>query len=238
MKIKSLKIGYKTELLSISTLELEAGNLYALVGGNGRGKTTLLHTLMGNISPLSGEIEVEGNKLVRLNTAEKARTFGFVQSRFEGIAYMRAWEYVALGRHPHTNAFGRLSEKDITLVNTSLEMMQIRHLAQKFTTEMSDGERQMLAIAKVLAQETQYIFLDEPTAFLDYSNKKKVLELLQKIAREHHKHILYSSHDLEMVLHYSNGMIFVPSRSNDVQFVSTPDSSLKKIIYACFESND
>jgi iron complex transport system ATP-binding protein len=219
MKINQLQIGYTTTLLEISSMELVPGKVYGLVGGNGRGKTTLLQTLIGNIPPISGTLRIKENNICTFTAIEKAKTFGFVKSRFDGVSYMRAKEYVALGRTPHTNAFGRLTPKDEELVLSSLAKMGVSHLADKFTTELSDGERQMLAIAKVLAQETDYIFLDEPTAFLDYSNKKKVLELLVKIAKEENKAVLFSSHDLEMVLHYSDEVICVPKRSNQLEVV-------------------
>lgn len=217
MKIRQLHIGYTTTLLEIDSLELIPGKTYALVGGNGRGKTTLLQTLIGNLPPLSGSIEVNGKTSTSLSANEKAKSFGFVKSRFDGVAYMRAKEYVALGRTPHTNSFGRLMAQDEEIISSSMAKMHVAHLANKFTTEMSDGERQMLAIAKVLAQETKYIFLDEPTAFLDYSNKKKVLELLVNLAQRENKAILFSSHDLEMVLQFADEIICVCKDNNKIE---------------------
>ncbi len=235
MKIENLHIGYTKTLLEINSLELITGQVYALVGANGRGKTTLLQTLIGNIPALSGEIYIRNKKLNELSPTEKAKTFGFVKSRFDGVAYMRAHEYVALGRSPYTNAFGRLSASDNEIVDECLKLMEVAHLSKKFTTELSDGERQMLAIAKVLAQETDYIFLDEPTAFLDYSNKKKVLELLVKIAKEQKKCVLFSSHDLEMVLEFTDGIIYVPKSLIELGFSHKKDMPLSVLISTAFE---
>ncbi len=235
MKIENLQIGYTNPLLSLSNLQLEKGKVYALVGANGRGKTTLLKTLIGQISPLSGDVRIDERSISELTSADKSKHFGFVQSRFPGVPFMKAKEYVALGRTPYTNAFGRLRDKDFSIVEESLQIMQIEHLAERFTEELSDGERQLLAITKVLAQETAYIFLDEPTAFLDYANKKKILELLTKIALEQNKCILFSSHDLEMTIHHTNGILFVPKTSNHMKFTSIDGISLKELVYACFE---
>jgi iron complex transport system ATP-binding protein len=200
MELKNAHIGYKATLLQIEKLTIEPGKVFALIGANGRGKSTLLKTLIGKQSVLQGEITVNGKDLIYYSAAEKSKLFGLVQANFSGIPFMRAAEYVALGRTPHTNAFGRLTEKDLKKVNDSIEALSISHLADKFTTELSDGERQLFAIARILAQETQFIFLDEPTAFLDYSNKKRVLEKLIEIARTMNKSIVYSSHDLEFNL--------------------------------------
>lgn len=234
MNINNLQIGYQKVLLEIESMELLQGKVYALVGANGRGKTTLLQTLVGRIPALSGEIKVAGKKTQELSVVEKSRKLGFVKSRFEGIPYMRAHEYVALGRTPYTNAFGRLSSEDAIRIDASLERMKIKHLAEKFTTELSDGERQMLAIAKVLAQETDYIFLDEPTAFLDYSNKKKVMEMLQEIAREEKKCVFFSSHDLEMVLDFSDEIIGIPLGHNEVYKRKTNEINFEMLVGKSF----
>lgn len=233
MNIKNLHIGYSKVLLEIPELTLESGKVYALIGANGRGKTTLMKTLIGQIPAISGEMIVVEKATSLLSPIEKSKLFGFVQSRFPGIPYMKAKEYVALGRSPFTNAFGRLSVKDENIVQQSFKTLEIEHLADKFTEELSDGERQMLAVAKVLAQETKYIFLDEPTAFLDYSNKKRVLEMLVKIAKEEDKCIFYSSHDLEMALVYSTKLICVPKEFNEIEVLQEP-ITLEKVINLAF----
>jgi iron complex transport system ATP-binding protein len=234
MKIKNLHIGYSKTFLEVKDLQLEPGKVYALIGANGRGKTTLMKTLIGQLPPISGEIMIENTDISELSNLDKSKLFGFVKSRFSGIPYMKAREYVALGRSPYTNALGRLSSKDEEIITQSFSTLAIDHLAEKFTEEMSDGERQMLAIAKVLTQETQYIFLDEPTAFLDYSNKKKVLEKLTEIAKNLNKTIFYSSHDLELALEYSDELVCVPSINNQIQLLTTNKSNIEKLISMCF----
>jgi iron complex transport system ATP-binding protein len=217
MELVNLHIGYKATLLEIEHLKIEAGKVYALIGANGRGKSTLLRTLIGKQPALSGLISIDNKDLTQISIAEKSKLFGLVQAKFAGIPYMRAREYVALGRTPYTNAFGRLSSKDLKIVNKSIESLSITHLAERFTTELSDGERQLFAIARVLAQETHYIFLDEPTAFLDYSNKKRVLEKLIEIARSLNKSIIYSSHDLDLALRHSDQLICISHLGRQVQ---------------------
>jgi len=234
MKLTNLHIGYSTTLLEIQELNLEAGKIYALIGANGRGKTTFMKTLIGQIPAISGGISIGNKASSVLSPIEKSKLFGFVQSRFAGVPYMKAKEYVALGRSPYTNAFGRLSTKDEDIVNQSFSTLEIEHLADKFTEELSDGERQMLAIAKVLTQETQYIFLDEPTAFLDYSNKKRVLEKLIEIAKNLNKVIIYSSHDLELALNYSDEMICIPHQENIMKCFLKKDIDFNGLVNICF----
>ena len=234
MKIEKLQIGYVKTLLEVPLIELELGKVYALVGANGRGKTTLLQTLIGTQPALSGKVEIDGENLTKLSANQKSKTLGFVRSRFDGVSYMRAQEFVALGRLPFTNALGRLSKKDVSIVKESIKTMELEHLSEKFTTELSDGERQMLAIAKVLAQGTPYIFLDEPTAFLDYSNKKRVLQLLVKIAQEQNKCILFSSHDLEMTFEYADEILYVSLDCNEIKQIAKGNFTLSKLIENCF----
>lgn len=235
MELKNVHIGYKETLLQIEQLTFESGKVYALIGANGRGKSTLLRTLIGKQPMLQGAIAVQGKDLSEYSVTEKSKLFGLVQAKFSGIPYMRASEYVALGRTPHTNAFGRLTDKDQQIVQESIEALSISHLADRFTTELSDGERQLFAIARVLAQETQYIFLDEPTAFLDYSNKKRVLEKLIEIARTTNKSIIYSSHDLELALEHSDELVCIPNVGNEIQVFQTKEIELTKLIEFCFD---
>jgi iron complex transport system ATP-binding protein len=234
MELVNVHIGYKETLLEIEHLKIEPGKVYALIGANGRGKSTLLRTLIGKQPALSGLISINNKDLTQISVAEKSKLFGLVQAKFAGIPYMRASEYVALGRTPHTNAFGRLTPKDQKIVNESIEALSVTHLADRFTTELSDGERQLFAIARVLAQETQYIFLDEPTAFLDYSNKKRVLEKLIDIARKLNKSIVYSSHDLELALGHSYEMICIEHNSSVIKSLKSRENDFKSLIEICF----
>lgn len=234
MELVNVHIGYKETLLEFEHLKFERGKVYALIGANGRGKSTLLRTLIGKQAALSGLISVDDKDLTHISVAEKSKIFGLVQAKFAGIPYMRASEYVDLGRTPHTNAFGRLTAKDQQIVHESIEALSITHLAERFTTELSDGERQLFAIARVLAQETQYIFLDEPTAFLDYSNKKRVLEKLIEIAQNLNKSIIYSSHDLELALGYSDELVCIPHKGNTMKCYLNNEIDINRLVDFCF----
>ena len=224
-------MGYKTPLLSVN-LSLELGNLYALVGKNGSGKTTLLQSIIGAIPTINGEILLDEKSIHAMTNVERAKKIAFVETKFMGISYLTGFEYVAIGRTPYTNALGRLSEIDKIQIAKSLEILNISYLSDKFTTQMSDGERQLLQIARALAQETPYILMDEPTAFLDYSNKRNLIEKLQEIAQVQQKCILLSCHDIEICL--ENKLPFLIVSEKDKRIELRANASKEDILNLAF----
>jgi iron complex transport system ATP-binding protein len=203
IQLKELSIGYQREILHAETMILEAGNVYALVGRNGIGKSTFIQTMSGLQKQLAGEITLNGQSISGMNTKEIAETISLVDTRFEGVEYLKVKDYLALGRAPYTDLFGRLDPKDWQIIQDVASDLSIVHLLEKFSDEISDGERQLCAVGRAFVQETPIILLDEPTAFLDYINRKKLLELLLRLAREKSKCIVLSSHDLELCLDQS-----------------------------------
>jgi len=203
IQLQELSIGYQCELLSSEHLLLEAGKVYALVGRNGIGKSTLIQTMAGLQKQLAGDITINGQFLSRLNAQEIAETISLVDTRFEGVEYLKVKDYLALGRAPYTDLFGRLGTKDWQIVESVATDLSITHLLEKFTDEISDGERQLCAVGRAFVQETPVILLDEPTAFLDYINRKKLLALLKLLSAEKNKCIVLSTHDLDLCLDHS-----------------------------------
>lgn len=231
ISLHSIDVGYKTPLLSVN-LSLEIGNLYALVGKNGSGKTTLLQSIIGAIPTINGEILLDEKSIHALTNVERAKKIAFVETKFMGISYLTGFEYVAIGRTPYTNALGRLSEIDKIQIAKSLEILNVTYLSDKFTTQMSDGERQLLQIARALAQETPYILMDEPTAFLDYSNKRNLIEKLQEIAQVQQKCILLSCHDIEICL--ENKLPFLIVSEKDKRIELRANASKEDILNLAF----
>jgi iron complex transport system ATP-binding protein len=199
IKIKNLRIGFKNELLETGEIFLQRGKLYALIGANGKGKTTFLKTVNGAIPPISGELEIDEISHTRLSREQFARKIAFVSSKFEGVDHLRVFEYVSLGRTPFLGLFGRLTAKDREIVHSAIEQLGISKFSDRITSELSDGERQMASIARAIAQDCPIILLDEPTAFLDYLNKQKIIEILAEIASAQSKCILFSTHDLDLI---------------------------------------
>jgi len=179
---------------------LSQGELTCLIGPNGAGKSTLLKTLAGMIPPLGGEIFINGREIRKHSAIKLAREAGVVLTEKLMLSNMTVSELVALGRSPYTGFWGKLSDYDRRIVDESIDSVHIDFLRYRMIQTLSDGERQKVMIAKALAQETPIIFLDEPTAFLDYPSKVEILQLLLSLARSRNKTVFMSTHDLELAL--------------------------------------
>jgi iron complex transport system ATP-binding protein len=200
IQLTRVSVGYSGELLHAEKLELEAGKVYALVGRNGIGKSTFIQTILGIQKQLAGEITMNGQLISEYNPREIAEFISLVDTRFEGVEYLKVKDYLALGRAPFTDAFGRMDSNDWRIVEEVASDLAIQHLLEKNTDQISDGERQLCAVGRAFVQETPVILLDEPTAFLDYINRKKLLELLVRLAGDKKKCIVLSTHDLDLCL--------------------------------------
>ncbi len=179
---------------------LQAGELTCLLGPNGAGKSTLLKTLSAFIPPLSGDIIIDGVNLRQINAGRLAREIAVVLTQRPSTMNMTVEELVAVGRSPYTSFFGGLRDSDRDVVARAISLVGIDDLRERNVNTLSDGERQKALIAKALAQQTQIIFLDEPTAFLDYPSKVDIMKLLYTIAREENKTVFMSTHDLDLAL--------------------------------------
>lgn len=205
VELTGLSIGYKTKGSVYAVADgingtIHSGELTCLMGDNGVGKSTLLRTLSGFQPPLSGHIALVGRSLADYTARELAQTIGVVLTEKPDVGLMTARELVAMGRSPYTGFWGRLSADDDKAVCEAIEQVDIQHLASRQVGTLSDGERQKVMIAKALAQQTDIIFLDEPTAFLDYPSKVDILLLLRRISHEAGKTIFLSTHDMELSL--------------------------------------
>lgn len=203
--IKNLTIGYtgKHSVKVVAkeiTESLSSGELTCLLGENGAGKSTLLRTLAGFQQPVDGDISIMGKPLKSYSNKDLARVISVVLTERTVLQNMTVEELTGLGRTPYTGFWGTLSEDDRKRVDEALEQVGITLLKDRQIQTLSDGERQKIMIAKALAQETPVIFLDEPTAFLDYPSKVEILRLLHRLSREQDKTIFISTHDLELAL--------------------------------------
>ena len=223
--LTNLSIGYKTKG-SVRTVAnsvngtIRSGELTCLMGENGVGKSTLLRTLSGFQPPLSGSISLLGRPLPDYTPQELAKTIGVVLTEKPDVGMMTVHELVAMGRSPYTGFWGRLSDDDHQAVSEAISLVGIVYLAQRQVSTLSDGERQKVMIAKALAQQTDVIFLDEPTAFLDYPSKVDMLLLLHRISHDAGKTIFLSTHDLELTLQAAD-TIWLMTRSDGL-LVGTP----------------
>ncbi|MDE5549903.1 MAG: ABC transporter ATP-binding protein [Bacteroidaceae bacterium] len=205
IELKNLTTGYVTKkgkktIASGLNATLESGEMTCLLGPNGSGKSTLLRTLAAFQPALSGSVEVMGRELKKYTNKELAQVVSVVLTDNSDIKNMRAEEVVAMGRSPYTGFWGKLREKDKTVVRKCLNWVGIEDLAARRMQTLSDGERQKVMIAKAIAQETPIILLDEPTAYLDYPSKISMMLLLHRLAKALKKTVFMSTHDLEHAL--------------------------------------
>ena len=177
---------------------LPVGTLTALVGANGAGKSTLLRTLAGLLPALEGEVMLHGHSLYIYRPQELARQIGIVLTGRIEVPHLRVRDVVEAGRMPYTGVTGRLGAADRERVAEAMALTRTTVFAERTIDSLSDGERQRVLIAKALAQDTPIILLDEPTAFLDFAAKAELMQLLRRLAHEHGKAILLSTHDLEL----------------------------------------
>ena len=205
LEMKDLMIGYgknnlDSVLLNSINLGLRRGELTALIGENGSGKSTLLRSICGLQPFLSGRILIDKEDIREISINERAMKIAFVSTDLVGVNNLRVYDLVALGRFPYTDWFGVLKDIDREIVNKSLSKVGIEDLSGNLFSELSDGQKQRVMIARALAQDTDIIILDEPTAFLDLPNKYEIISLLRDIAWKENKAIVFSVHDINIAI--------------------------------------
>ena len=205
IELRDLSIGYKSKKHTNWVAEhlhstIYSGELTCLLGANGVGKSTLLRTLSCFQPKLDGEIFIQGKEIEAYSNKELSKIIGVVLTEKVDVRDMTTIELVSMGRSPHTGFWGGLNKEDERTVEKAIALVKIEKLADRPVQTLSDGERQKAMIAKALAQETPVIFLDEPTAFLDFPSKVEIMKLLHNLSRQTNKTIFLSTHDIELAL--------------------------------------
>ena len=205
IRLSNLSIGYRSKngtrvVATGINAAIRSGELTCLLGANGVGKSTLLRTLAAFQPKLDGEVLIEGQEITTFNDKELSRMIGVVLTEKPDIRNMSVRELVALGRSPYTGFWGTLHEDDWQVVDEAIRAVKIELLRDRMIHTLSDGERQKVMIAKALAQQTPVIYLDEPTAFLDFPSKVEMMQLLRQLAQTQQKTIFLSTHDFELAL--------------------------------------
>lgn len=207
---RSLSVGYKNKpVLRGLDFDFEAGHFISLLGPNGAGKTTLLRTLSRHLSPLAGEIGVQGNPLASLRAIELARIMAVVLTDKIAPPLFTVFEFVALGRYPHTDYLGRMGEADRDTVVRSLAAVHAADLAHRPFADLSDGERQKVLVARALAQEPQILLLDEPTIHLDLKHRVEVMAILRDLCRSKGITVVASLHDVDVAAKVSDRVALI-----------------------------
>jgi iron complex transport system ATP-binding protein len=207
--LHNLSIGYLTKgnekvVANGLNATINNGELTCLLGRNGIGKSTLLRTLSAFQPALDGEIVISNTQppssITSLTDKQLSRLIGIVLTEKPDVQNMTIEELVGMGRSPYTGFWGTLDDEDKKIVGEAIHLVGIENLQGRMVHTLSDGERQKVMIAKALAQQTPIIYLDEPTAFLDFPSKVETMQLLRRLALEEQKTIFLSTHDVELSL--------------------------------------
>jgi iron complex transport system ATP-binding protein len=218
LSTSNLSIGYqskkeKNTIAENLNLTFEEGKLISLVGGNGIGKSTLLRTITGIQKPIAGTVMLKEKEIHNYESLVLAQNLSLVLTEKLPPSNLSVFELIALGRQPYTNWLGKLSAEDLEKINQAITLTHIEHLIDKKHHEISDGQLQIVLIARALAQDTPLIILDEPTTHLDLFHKVSVFKLLKKLSQETNKCILFSTHDIDLAIQLSDEMIVMTESS-------------------------
>jgi len=236
-----LSIGYsrkgKTDIIQSGLdLQLRAGELVCLIGPNGSGKSTLLRTLTGLQKSLAGKTLIDGKDITFIKQHEKALKLALVLTERVDIDNTSVYNLVSLGRHPHSDWWGNVTDQEDAIIREAITMVHMDHKMHQNINELSDGERQRAMIAKALAQDTPIIMLDEPTAHLDLPNRVEIMLLLHKLAHKTHKAILLSTHELDLALQAAD-RIWLISTDHGVECGVPEDLVFNGSFNRAFQSN-
>jgi iron complex transport system ATP-binding protein len=237
IQLENLSIGYSSKknqkvVATGINAQLHSSQMTCLIGPNGVGKSTLLRTLSAFQPPLEGRVLIHGNDLSQLSVKQLAKLIGVVLTGRPDVQNMTVEEMVGLGRSPYTGFWGTLSDDDRAIVEESIRLVGIDALRGRMIQNLSDGERQKVMIAKALAQQTPVIFLDEPTAFLDYPSKVEMMQTLHRLSRSADKTIFLSTHDLELALQIAD-TVWLMGRDNTLS-IGTPRQLADNGVLAAF----
>lgn len=240
LHLKNLTTGYKsrkgnTVVTSTINAELYRGELVCLIGPNGAGKSTLMRTISGSQKSIEGEVFLDGVDLYSIPPKRLAKYLSVVLTERVNAGMLSAYEVIALGRYPHTNWSGKLDDEDHRIIREAIEMTGAQELVERSLSELSDGERQKIMIARAFAQEPEIMILDEVTAFLDLPRRVEIMKLLRNMASESGKSILLSTHDMDLALRGSDRIWLLP-KDGSLHIGAPEDLVLNGSFEAAFKS--
>ena len=207
---RGLSIGYQGKpLIRDIEVSLQKGQILTLIGPNGAGKSTLLNTITRQLTPIAGTVYIGQNDLKTLPAGDLARRMAVVLTERVRPEMMTCFDVAAMGRYPHTGRFGKLSEKDIEIVRSTLRRVRAEEIADRDFSRISDGQRQRVLLARALCQEPEILVLDEPTSFLDIRYKIDLLSILLEETREKQLTVILSLHEIDLAEKISDYILCV-----------------------------
>jgi iron complex transport system ATP-binding protein len=215
LRIRNLTCGYgNNPILNNINVTIEDGEFTAIIGPNGSGKTTLLRAISGIISPTAGEILFEGRNISGLSRRDIAKRLAVVTNLIDTNLEMSVEDFVLLGRIPHREGIGFTdSRKDVESARNAMARTDVERLRDRLVTRLSSGERQLVFIARALAQEPVLLLLDEPTSHLDITHQVRVLDLIKRLNCEQGLTVITILHDLNLAGQYADRLLLLNNGS-------------------------
>lgn len=212
IEIKNLFCGYDSRfILRDINFKVEKNELIGIIGPNGSGKTTLIRAITKIIRPQKGSIIIEGENINKIGIKELAKKIAVVSQGHESIELnMPVEDYVLLGRIPHRHTLQFIeTEKDIEIINMAMDLTDTLCFKDRALNELSGGEKQLVFIARALAQEPKLLLLDEPTSHLDIAHQVKILDLIKKLNRKNGITVMVILHDLNLAGEYCDRLVMM-----------------------------
>lgn len=206
----NLDIAYDDRLIVQNlNIAIPQGKITALVGSNGSGKSTILKTMARLMNPAKGSVLLDGKSIHKQSTKEVAKQLAILPQNPTAPDGLTVSELVSYGRFPYQKGFGSMNKDDRRIVQWAIEATGMNDFSDRPVDQLSGGQRQRAWIAMALAQETDILFLDEPTTFLDMAHQLEVLHLLQKLNESNNRTVVMVVHDLNHASRYAHHMIAI-----------------------------
>lgn len=214
LEVQGLRAGYgEKEIVHGVSFTVEDGQFACIIGANGCGKTTLLKNLLGLLAPFGGSVHMDGEDVLAMNERDMARRFAYIPQEHKPPFPFAVRDVVLMGRTPYLNRLARVLPDDRMVAYRAMKQMGIEHLADSIYTDLSGGQRQLVLIARALAQQPKLLIMDEPTASLDFGNQQLVLSRMKALSGEGMA-VIMVTHDPDHALYCADKVIVM--RDGDI----------------------
>lgn len=237
LELRDLACGYTKDkpVIKNITFELHDGEVCALLGPNGVGKTTLFKTILQLIEPLNGHVYIDGDDISAWTIQKRSRYLAYVAQAHVPVFPYQVKDVAMMGRMGQISSMGQPSRKDYEVVEQALEDVGLRHLRDKSYTEISGGERQLLMIARALAQEPEILIMDEPTANLDYGNMITVMRCIRDLS-EKGLCVIFTTHMPDQAF-FTNARTAMMFRNEPLVFGPCSEVITKENLYKAYKTD-